>query len=174
MTDKPKLIRSVNDLVIGAALLLLGVFILTTKHVMLGTADTGSGGVLVRPDVYVRLIGGCIAFLSAILIVKSFNFRKSEKTEGFAFALNKEVAFTVAALVLYALLLPVIRFFASTFLLLFFLTVLYLRKEGVGEAPGKPHRTVVLKQLAIAAVYSVLMTIFVYIIFANVLKVSLP
>jgi hypothetical protein len=174
MADNPKLIRSVNDLVIGTALLLLGIFILTTRHVMQGTADTGAGGILVRPDVYVRVIGGCIAFFSLILIVKSFNFRKTGKTEGFAFALNKEVALTVAALVLYALLLPVIRFFASTFLLLFFLTVLYLRKEGVGEAAGKPHRKVVVRQLTIAAVYSVFLTLFVYFIFSNVLKVSLP
>ena len=174
MVDKPKLIRSVNDIVIGSALLLLGIFILVTKHVMQGTADTGSGGILVRPDVYVRVIGGCIAFFSLILILKAFNFRKSEKTEGFAFALNKEVALTVAALVLYAFLLPIIRFFASTFLLLFFLTVLYQWKEGISDGDGKLNRKAIIRRLVIAAVYSVILTIFVFLIFSNVLKVSLP
>lgn len=174
MADKPKLVRSVNDLIIGTALFLLGIFILVTKHVMQGTADTGSGGILVRPDVYVRVIGGCIAFFSLILVAKSFNYSKSERTTGFVFAMNKEVAATVAALVLYALLLPVISFFASTFLLLFSLTVLYLRKEGVGEAAGKPHRAVVAKRAAVAAVYSAFLTVVVYLIFSYVLKVALP
>jgi len=175
MADKPKPIRSVNDLIIGIALFLLGVYILFTKHVMQGTADTGAGGILVRPDVYVRVIGGGIALFSLILSLKAINFKKSERTTGFKFAMNKEVAFTVAALILYVFLLPLITFFPSTFLLLFFLNFIYMRKE-IGDEPTeeKPGRKTAARRAAVAAVYSVLLTILVYVVFSYVLKVALP
>lgn len=174
MVDKPKLFKSVNDAVIGTLLLILGIFILTTKHVMLGTADTGSGGVLVRPDVYVRLIGGCIAFFAFVLIVKSINFRKLKETAGFSFALNKEVVLTVVALILYVLALPVVRFFASTFLLLFFLTHLYMQKELSSEADAAPSLKIFVRRSPAAAAYSMVLTIAVFLIFSYVLKVALP
>jgi len=170
MTEKPKLLKSVNDFVIGLALLLAGVYILVTKNVMDGTADTGAGGIFVRPDVYVRFIGGLMAFFSVILIIKSFNFTRSDTTEGFHFALNKEVLVTVGALVLYALLLPLIHFFVSTFLLILGLTLVYVGKEHTEGKTDKKRW----KVIAVAGVYSLLLTMMVYLIFSHVLKVALP
>jgi hypothetical protein len=169
-----KPIRNVNDCIIGIALLALGVYVLTTNDIVQGNIATSAGGPLVRPDVYVRLIGGCMAFFAAILVIKAINFSGTAETRGFHFVISRETVLTVAGLIVYTLLLSLIGFAVSTFLLIFFLTCLYIRKEksGAGKAvlTGKTPRW----DLGIALVYSVLLDMAVYLLFSRVLHVALP
>jgi hypothetical protein len=133
------------------------------------------GGYLVRPDVYIRMIGVLLIVCSLILVIKSINFRHSAETTGLRFAMTWEVALTGVSLLLYSVLLEPVGFAISTFLLTMFLTCLYMRKErmAVEEAPAAtPHLTV--RSLIVAAVYSVVLTIVVYLMFAKVLNVALP
>jgi hypothetical protein len=168
--EKPKRLKSVNDFVIGIFLFALGLFVLTTKYVVDREVRVTDGGFWVRPDVYVRLIGGLISLCSAVLIVKSLNFKRQAETEGFHFVISREVIFTAAALIVYVFLLTRIGFAVSTFLLTFFLTCLYIRKERQGK--NKPALTV--KDFIIAAVYSAILDAAVWLIFSKVLHVALP
>jgi hypothetical protein len=168
--EKPRLLKSVNDFVIGVFLFALGLFVLTTKRVVDGSIKVTDGGIWVRPDVYVRLIGGLISLCSAVLIGKSLNFKRQAETSGFHFVICRELVFTTAALIVYAFLLTRIGFAISTFLLIFFLTCIYIRKEKQGE--NKPPLRV--KDLIIAAVYSGVLDVMVWLIFSKFLHVALP
>jgi hypothetical protein len=170
IVEKTKLLKSVNDFVIGVFLFALGLFVLTTKWVVDSEIRVTDGGFWVRPDVYVRLIGGLISVCSAILILKSLNFRRQAETMPFRFVICREVVFTAAALIAYAFLLTRIGFAISTFLLTLFLTCVYIRKEKQSEK--KPLLT--LKDLIVAVVYSGILDAVVWLIFSKVLHVALP
>jgi hypothetical protein len=167
-----KYIKNVNDFIIGAALLALGLYVLFTDDIIQGNIAGSAGGPLVRPDVYVRLIGGCMAFCAALLVIKAINFSGGE-VKGFHFVLSREVVLTIVGLIVYTVLLNYIGFAISTFLLLFFLTCMYIRKEksGEGKALTKPE---IIKYLITAAVYSAVLDLAVYLIFSRLLFVALP
>jgi hypothetical protein len=169
-----KIFKSVNDFIIGAALALLGVYILITEHVVESAFKSEEGGILVRPDVYVRLIGGCLVFFSIVLILKSIKYTKSEQVKPFTFIMTREVAMTLAALVLYTFLLPVIHFFPATFLVIFFLTWLYARKERSSQSGDKPDGKVFIRRFLVYAVFSIILVVAVYLVFEKVLLVALP
>jgi hypothetical protein len=169
---KSRFLKSVNDFVIGIALLGFGVFITCYKNIVRGRISESVGGYLVRPDVYVRMIGVLLIVCSLILVVKSINFRRSGETEGFRFVMTREVALTGLSLLLYAVSLEPAGFAVSTFLLTMFLTCLYMRKERMAAEPSSARLD--RRSLAIAAVYSVVMVIVVYLLFAKVLNVILP
>jgi putative tricarboxylic transport membrane protein len=167
---KVKFFKSVNDFIIGILLLGFGIFIATYKDIVKGTISDSVGGILVRPDVYVRMVSVLLIICSLILVLKSINYRRSGKTEGFRFVMTKEVALTGISLLLYAALLEPVGFYVSTFLLTLFLTCMYMRRERSGE--GKPPLSK--KAVIVAAVYSIAMVIVVHLVFAKVLKVILP
>ncbi|MDR2588454.1 MAG: tripartite tricarboxylate transporter TctB family protein [Spirochaetales bacterium] len=162
--------KSVNDFIIGMALLGLGIFIALYKDIVRGPVSDNAGGILVRPDVYVRMVGVLLIICSLILVLKSIKFSRSAKTEGFHFVMSWEVALTGLSLLLYAVLLYPLGFYITTFLLTMFLTCMYMRRERTSG--GKKALT--RKALLAACVYSVAMVIVVYLIFAKVLKVALP
>jgi hypothetical protein len=165
-----KFFKSINDFIIGIILLGVGAFIATYDQIVKGTISDSVGGILVRPDVYVRMIGVLLVICSLILVIKSMNYKRSGKTEGFQFVMTKEVALTGISLLLYAALLNPIGIYLSTFLLTLFLTCMYMRRERSGE--GKPPLS--RRAGIIASVYSIVMVVVVHFIFAKVLNVILP
>lgn len=172
--EKTKFLKSTNDFIIGLILLAVGIFVLLTDKVVQGEVVTGNGGFLVRPDVYVRMMGGCLAFFAAILVLKSINWTRSKDTKGFTFVLSREIVLTLIGLIAYVFLLNIIHFFAATFLLAFLLTIMYHKKEISASETGKPEKGVAMRRLVVAAVYSVILTVVVFLVFQNVLKVALP
>jgi hypothetical protein len=171
---KPKLFKSVNDLLIGMALLILGLYVLFTNDMIRGNVPSSAGGIWIRPDTWPRFIGGMLAFFSLVLIIKSFNFKRSAETEAFSFVISREVVLTTLALVAYAFLLPLVGFAVSTFLLMFFLVCLFFRKEKSGDGKPAVGKKEITRTLVIAAVYSAIMDVVVYLLFSRVLNVVLP
>ena len=167
---KTRFLKSVNDFIIGIALLAAGVFIATYQNIVKGTIANSPGGLLVRPDVYVRMLGVLLVICSFLLVLKSINFTGKGETKGFHFVLTKEVSFTGIALFLYAVLLEWMGFYITTFLLCLFLTCMYMRRERMGEDKISLTR----RSVIIAAIYSLTMVIVVYFLFAKVLNVVLP
>jgi hypothetical protein len=173
--DKRKLIKNTNDFIIGVALLALGIYVLFTNDIIQGNLPTAViVSPLVRPDVYVRLIGGCLAFCAAILIIKSINFSRTADVKGFHFAITREAVLTVVSLIIYTAVLPRIGFAVSTFLLVFFQTCMYTHKEKSSERKPPVPRKDIIRDLLIALVYSALLVVLLDLIFSRVLYVNLP
>jgi len=172
MQIKP--IRNANDFVIGGALLAVGCYVLFTDNILYGNVPVTSGGPLVHPAAYVRLLGGILAFLALFLMVKSLNWRRAAEALPFRFFITSHITLTVIALMLYTFLLSRIGFAVSTFVLNFFLCCLFLHRERTGV--GKPPLTKkdIIRTLIIVTIYSILLLIVIYILFTKVLYVDLP
>ena len=172
---KLKLIKNFNDFIIGAVLLVLGLYVIFADNIVRGVIPANlPGGTLTRPDVYVRLIGGFLALCAAILVIKSFNFERTANIKRFRFVISREIVCTVLALTAYTALLTRIGFFASTFLLVFFLVAMYLRKEKIGNGTPPVTKKEFIGDIIRIFVYSVLLVLTVYLIFTQVLVVALP
>ncbi|MDR1862360.1 MAG: tripartite tricarboxylate transporter TctB family protein [Treponema sp.] len=171
---KSKYIRSMNDFIIGITLCAAGLYIVFTNDIVQGTANVGQAGIWIRPDVYVRFVGGLLAFFSAVLAIKAINFKKTAETTGLRFFLCRETAFTAIALVAYAFFLTRIGFAVSTFLLTFFLVCLFMKKEKSGLGKPLSGKREILKDILIAVIFSIVLVIVVWFIFSKILYVALP
>jgi hypothetical protein len=160
-----------NDFISGLLLLGFGIFLMTSDAIVEGEAATNVSSYLVGADTYLRLLGLLVAFFSAVLIVRSINYKKVKETEAFGFVIKLESLLTVIALIVYIVFLPVIGFGITTFFLSLFLTCLYMRKENKGQ---QFTRRMILKKFLIALIFSLILVIAVYCIFTKVLQASLP
>ena len=150
----------------------LGFFLCISDRIVEGgLPDLGTGGILVRSDMYIRLIGGILILLSVLLFFKNLNFDKSVETKAFVFPITSQGVLTFVSLIIYTLLLHKIGFALDTFLLGFFLVFLYMRKENPALAMTRPA---VLRMIIISAAFSIIMVGVVYVVFGKILYVSLP
>lgn len=168
-----KLIKSMNNLVLGVLSVALGIYLLTSDHIVSNDIATGAGGRFAQAGTYVDLLAMVLIGLAVILIVKSFNFTRSEETTGFIFHWNKEILITAVALVVYTFLLPRLGFTFTTFPLLFLLVAVFAAKE-VTKGERKLTRQERRKILLLASVFSVAMLVVVFLVFTVLLKTTLP
>ena len=171
--SKPRLIKKMNDFVLGCLMLPFGLYIFLSKGIIKNNVIINTGGLFARADVYIRMLSGMIAILALILIVKSINFSRSKETQGFKFVMNKEIALTAFSLVVYTFVLPRIGFTISTSVLMFFLVFMLSVRELTG-GERKLTRKELQKLLLISAIYTVVLVIAVYLVFSKLLGVSLP
>jgi hypothetical protein len=165
-------IKSMNDFVASLLVTGLGIFVLVSDNIIQGKViNPPNGGIFVRADVYLRLLGGIIAFLGLLILLKSLNFSKSGETRGFHLIVSLAGILTIAALIVYVLVLTSVGFFIATFSLSVFLVCLYMHEEQGGV---KPSRKELLKKLAAATIFSGILVVVVYLLFSKVLYVSLP
>lgn len=165
-------VKNVNDFVIGLALLVLGCYVLLTDNIIFGVVPRMGGGI--HPEAYVRLIGGILTGLSAILVLRSLNWRRSAQVIRFRFIITRHIVLTVVSLVAYTFLLPRIGFVISTFLLNFFLSCLFLHRERTGEGQAPFEKKEIIRSLINITIYSVVLLIVIYLLFTRVLFVNLP
>jgi hypothetical protein len=85
--------------------------------------------------------------------------------------ITKESLLTVVALILFIILLKPLGFAVPTFLFSFFTICLYMRKENMGKGLSRQQ---VIKKVVFAGVFSLILILVVYMLFARVLLVTLP
>ena len=172
MELKSRWIKSINDFLVVIFMAALGVFLCVSDKVVEGNlTNLHAGGILVRADMYIRLIGGILILLAVLLFIKNLNFNKSVETEGFKFNTSVQSLLTIVSLIIYTLFLHRIGFAIDTFLLSFFLVFMYMKKENKDVAMTRP---VLVRMLIMTCVFSLLLVIVVYVIFGKLLYVSLP
>ncbi|NCB02639.1 MAG: tripartite tricarboxylate transporter TctB family protein [Spirochaetia bacterium] len=171
--SKTKLIKNMNDFILGCIMLVFGLFIFLNKGIIKNNVATNTGGMFARADVYIRMLAGLIAFLAFLLIIKAINFSKSKEVKGFRFVLNKEIALTALSLIIYTYVLPRIGFAISTSILMFLLVLMLSVRELTG-GERKVTKKELYKLLLISLIYTIVLVIVVYLIFSQLLGVSLP
>lgn len=169
-----KPLKSTNDFIIGTLFLILGIYVLTTNNILLDSIGASQGTIwIIRPDIYVRGIGCLITAFSVILVLKSINWKRSEETTKFTFAMSKEVLLSIGALIIYAFIFPRVGFALSSFLLIFFLTFIYMCKEMSGKQ-DKITKKDRIKYAIYSVIYAAILVTVVYLIFSKILYVVLP
>ena len=173
MELKLKWFKSMNDFFAVIIMGSLGLFLcISDKIIQGGLPDLpAAGGILVRADMYIRLIGGIFILLSALLFLKNLSFSKSVETKALVFPVTSQGVLTLVSLIVYTLLLRIIGFALDTFLLSFFLVFLYMKKENADKIITRP---ILMRMIILSTVFSLVLVGVVYVIFGLVLYVSLP
>jgi len=172
MEIKSRWIKSMNDFCLTVVMTALGLFLCFSDSIVPANMPTlPAGGILVRSDMYVRLIGGIMLLLSLILFIKNLNFSKATETAALKFTTSSQGVLTFVALVIYALLLQRVGFAITTFCLGFFLVFLYMYKENKDIEKTRP---LIIRMAIASAVFSLALLGVVYVMFGFVLRVSLP
>lgn len=168
-----KLIRVINDFILGIVMLVISVFLLTSDQIVNGRVSTGQAGFFGRADVYIKIIAVILAITSVFLILRSINFRRREDIVKFHFNINAVVILTASSLIVYALVLETVGFFISTLALIFFLVCVYTARERQGE--GIPLTKQEWIKIALRALpYTIILVMLFYFIFTKLLSVRLP
>lgn len=167
-----KAIKHMNDLILGILMIGVSAFLFFGK-ITEQEVQTAQGGFLARSDIWLRMMAVFLFIVSVTLIIRSINFKKEEITEKFSFYIDSTVIATVAALIVYAITLPLLGFFITTFVMTLYLVLLYSVKEQGLKFTTAPKGTwgkLVLKSLITAAV---LLIVF-WVIFGKLLAIQLP
>jgi hypothetical protein len=168
---KSNKIKSMNDFIIGLALMAASVWLMASRNITEGRIIDTEGGAFVRADMYIRMLGGLMFFLALLMVIRSINFKKAAETSGFSFTITQESLLTIIALVLFIILLKPVGFGITTFAFTFFEVCLYMRRENLGKGLGRRE---VIKKAVFAAVFSLILVVLVYMVFVKVLLVILP
>lgn len=170
-----KRIKKMNDFVLGILMIFLSAFLVFGKITEV-EVKTGQGGFLTRSDVWLRMMGVFLFVVSIILIIRAIGIGKKgqeHQAEPFNFYLDSTVVAVVLSLVVYALALPKIGFFITTFLMCLYLVVLFTIKEKswtFRTVPANMWGKILFKGCVTAAV---LLVVF-WLVFGKLLAIQLP
>ena len=166
-----KVIRSTNDLLLAILMAGVSIFLLSSDKIITGV-ENGLGGFWAQASSYITLLAGILLGLSVLQLIYAINFKGVGEHTGLHIPISKEIVITAVALVLYALLLPVLAFFPCTLVLNIVLCGTFALKENQGneELKGKLPK----KQVLSIVIYSVALTVCLWLLFTQVLKCVLP
>ena len=166
-----KVIRSTNDLLLAILMAGVSIFLLSSDKIITGV-ENGLGGFWAQASSYITLLAGILLGLSVLQLIYAINFKGVGEHTGLHIPISKEIVITAVALVLYALLLPVLTFFPCTLVLNIVLCGTFALKENQGneELKGELPK----KQVLSIVIYSVALTVCLWLLFTEVLKCVLP
>ena len=171
MLLKSNKIRNMNDFVIGLLLLAGGLWLMLSDNITEGRILQSQRQGFLQADTYIKLLGGLVVLLAFLMVIRSINFSRDKETQAFSFHISKESFLTFIALILFIIFLRPLGFSITTFLFTFSTACIYLFKETKNK--GLSRREMI-KKIIILAVFSVILVVTVYLIFARVLMVVLP
>lgn len=168
-----KKVRHMNDFVLSIITAILGIWLLFGK-ITEAPVKTGQGGFMARSDIWLRMMAVLLIFMAIVLCIRAFVGKEfKEEDAKFHFYLDSTVIATVIALVLYAILLPKLGFFVTTFIGTFYLMLLYSVKEKAWKfstVPKDAWGKILLKCVIASAIFLVIF----WLVFGKLLAVQLP
>ena len=166
-----KFIRSTNDIVLAVIMGILSTFLLLSKGIIIGV-ENGLGGIWAQASTYIHLLAGILLALSILQLICAFDFKGNAEHKKLTIPVSKEIIITAIALILYALLLPILTFFPCTLAVIIVLCGTFAMKENEAnpELQGKLPK----KQLLAIVIYSVVLTVVLWLVFTQLLKCVLP
>ena len=144
-----KVIRSTNDLLLAILMAGVSIFLLSSDKIITGV-ENGLGGFWAQASSYITLLAGILLGLSVLQLIYAINFKGVGEHTG----------------------LPVLTFFPCTLVLNIVLCGTFALKENQGneELKGKLPK----KQVLSIVIYSVALTVCLWLLFTQVLKCVLP
>ena len=169
-----KIIRSTNDLLLAVLMGGLSIFLLLSKKIITGVEMyQGLGGMWAQASTYIHLLAGILLAMAILQLIYAIDFRGAAEHKKLCIPVSKEIAITAVALVLYALLLPVLTFFPCTLALNIVLCATFARKENEGNEDAEAKK-MTKKQFGVIVLYSVILTVVLWLLFTQILKCVLP
>lgn len=159
-----------KNLVFGVLCLALGVFLISSDGIIQGKSLFAADNLWSQADSYIRALGWILIVLSLVLIIRAFLKNTAvQRTIGTSKYL---IIFGFAAMVVYALLLPLLGFILDSLWFVAVITFLIMSKEkGLTKSSDKKQW---LRAAAVSCSYSVILVFVMYFAFTKLLKVILP
>ena len=166
-----KIIRSTNDLLLAVLMGAMSIFLLASKNIITGV-ENGLGGVWAQASTYIHLLAGILLALAILQLICAIDFKGAGEHHALKIPISKEIVITAISLVLYALFLPTLTFFPCTLALIIVLCGTFAMKENEDDPALKGHLPK--KQIVTIVIYSVILTVVLWLVFTQLLKCVLP
>ena len=168
-----KKIKHMNDFVLSILTMILGIWLLFGK-ITEAPVNTGQGGFIARSDIWLRMVAVLIILVSVAIMVRSIVGKNFKAEDGkLHFYLDGTIIATVIGLIVYAILLPLLGFFITTYIGTFYLMLLYSVKEKSWTFRTVPKEQWAKILIKCAAASGIFLLIF-WLIFGKLLAVQLP
>ena len=167
-----KSIKRKKECILGLVMIALSVFLLVYDKIVINMPAVDRGGYFNRPDVWIRFWALILMVVSVIIVIRAFKpFPDGEEEK--PFYVDRTILITSAGLVLYAWLMPILGFEIMTFLLTFLLHIMYVLREENKSFKDYTKKEL-MKKLGIGVIYSLIMVVALWVVFAIGLSVVLP
>ena len=167
-----KIIRNKRDFILGIISMGIGLFVLLSDNIVKGFSLFQTQIWLSKADSYLRILGGLLAFVSLIVILRSFvqtaETKKENKEKG---RFDYVVLISFSAFFLYMLLLKTIGFIPDTIWLIALISFMLRARETHLDWH---NRKALLKAILISVIYSVILVLAISFVFTTWLSVRLP
>ena len=168
---KSNKIKNMNDFIGGMLLSVAGLWLMLSNNITEGRILRAHSQGIIRPDTYIRILGGLVLLLALIMVVRSINFKKAGETKALEFRISKESILTFAGLALFLIFLRPLGFAVVVFLFSFSIGCVYLLRETKDLGLSGREK---IKKMIFIGIFSMVLVLAVYLIFGKVLLVQLP
>lgn len=166
-------IKHVNDFILAITMIVLSLFLLFYPGITTAIPKLAQGGFFTRADTYIRMLAMILLIAATVLLIRSLTALSADGKGKFYFLLDRTISLTVAALVIYTLLLPKAGFFVTSFVMIIFLNLLYCFQEKNRKLKEYSCQELCVMALS-AAVYALILMLVLWLVFTKLLGVRLP
>ena len=167
-----KRIKHMNDFVLGILMVAFSAFLIFGRITEM-EVQNGQGGFFARSDIWLGAMGVLLLITAVLLIIRSINFKKLEDVSPLNFYMDSTVIGTTLSLIVYAIALPKLGFFITTYVVTFYLVLLYSVKENGYKFTTVP-KNVLGKMIIRAVIVSAIFLVILLFVFGKLLAVQLP
>lgn len=164
--------KDIKDSILGIFSILFGLYLVFSKNIISGSSLMKNIHFLARAETYIQFLGSLLILLGFIIFIRSLSLKKISNHEpGKNIIIKKETVYTIFILILYIFLFSKLGYFIATFILVPALTGIYRYKEE--KELALENKTSLKKIIIEILVYSIIVTVGLYIIFTEFLGVAL-
>ena len=166
------MIKNKRDFLLGIVMTAVGLYLLLSNSIVKGFSLFQTKVVLAQAGTYLKIIGGLIVLVSAVVIIRSLRKPLSEEEAAEAKRpLDWMIVGCLAAFFVYLLLMDVLGFLIDTIWVIALITFLLRVREKHIDLHDKKE---LLKSIGIAVGYSVVLVLVISFMFTKWLNVRLP
>ena len=165
-------IKRKKEFILAVIMIVIGMFLILYDGIIMNLPAVDRGGYFNRPDVWIRFWALLLVIDSVVVLIRSI-VKEPEGGVEKPFYIDLTITLIALSLLLYIFLLPAIGFIPSTFLIVLFLNIMFVlreRRQKITEVP-KPE---LLKMIGFSVLYSAVLVVVLYFVFAHGLKVVFP
>ena len=164
--------KDIKDSILGIFSILLGLYLVFSKTIISGSSLMKNIHFLAKAETYIQCLGSLLILLGFIIFTRSLSLKKVNNNDPEKnLIIKKETVYTILILILYIFLFSKLGYFIATFILVPTLTGIYRCKEE--KELALDNKTSLKKIILEIIIYSIIVTVGLYIIFTEFLGVAL-
>ena len=165
-------IKRKKEFILAVIMIAIGAFLMLYDGIIMNLPAVDRGGYWNRPDVWIRFWAAILVIDSVAVLIRAI-VKEPEGGKETPFYIDPTIILIAVSLLLYIFLLPAIGFVPSTFLIVLFLNMMFVLREEKKRIQDMDKKDLLIK-LGKSVIYSAVMVVALYFVFAKGLKVVFP